>query len=777
MRTLLEHGRRPTADRPMMATRMAAVLFAGSGAIALLSLPLPVPGLRPIGTATVGACACGLGVIVWCAPWDRWPPSTSISLAPLALIVIALGDVFGGHDPYEYGLYFIAVFVWVGVAHRRWTSLWIFPFAVAAYVTPLIIAGGAARSAIPTVAIVMPLGVLVGETISWVVSRLDSTERDNAELEQALAEKSKALERLYSLEVELRDSEERHRTLVEEFPVVTYVDAANPERSTLYISPQVESLLGYPPADWLEDPELWIRILHPDDADRVLDARRRSNQRGTKFHTEYRMCASDGRTVWVRHDAVLVGSGESSVWQGILLDITDRKRAQEELEFLAYHDPLTGLANRGLLEEHLDLALARAKRSKGHLGVLSIDLDRFKLVNDMLGHDAGDEFLRAVARRIRESVREVDLVARIGGDEFVVLLPDLQPEADGANAVVALVDRLRLRIHEAIEQPLIIADTELRPTASMGSAIFPIDTPDERELMRDADRQMYRAKRLDGPAGNGHRSTAARAPSIQQRLRAAAEGGDWALCFQPIRELVCGRLVGAETLLRCRDPVVSELGPEVFVPMAEQLGLMPEMGRWIIGELESICRGWASSDALDPLANLSLNVSPGELWHPDLIERLGRLRRAMPDSHTPIIELTESTLGMDYDRAAEMIGAVRDVGFRVALDDFGTGYSSLSRLRSLPIDVVKIDRAFIQEVARDDQAAHVVRSLIQLIAGLGMVPLAEGIESADVVDYLRSNGCPLGQGFLLGRPMTADRLARLACEDAAHPADLAKAPG
>ena len=755
-----------------MATRMAAVLFAGSGAIVLASLAVPVPGSRTLGNAAVGACACLVGAAVWLAPWDQWPRSASIWLVPLGLALASVGDIVGGHDPYEYGPYFVALFVWIGIAHPRWTSLWMAPLAAVAYVGPLIVEGDAARLGIPTVVIVVPLAVLLGETIAWVASKLDASEHDNAQLERALAEKSRAVERLRRLELELRDSEERYRTLVEQVPAVTYVDAADDKSSTVYISPQVETLLGYPRRTWIEDPDLWISILHPDDAARVLEAHHASNATGTPFHQEYRMLAKDGRAVWIRDDAVLVGSGDACVWQGMLIDITDRKLAHEELEYLAYHDPLTGLANRGLLEEHLELATARAKRSGGHLGVLSIDLDRFKLVNDTLGHEGGDEFLLAVGRRIREAVREVDLVARIGGDEFVVLLPDLGADGRAGDDIVGLVERLRARVLDAIEQPLVIVDAELRPAASIGSAIYPIDTRDERELIREADRRMYRAKRLDGGARVSQRSLP-RAPSIQQRLRAAADGGDWMLRFQPIRELVCGRLVGAEALLRCRDPVVAAVGPDVFVPMAEQLGLMSAIGRWIIGELDAVCREWATGGSLEPLANLSLNVSPRELWHPELMDRLGRLRDALPVHHTPIIELTESTLEMDHDRAAEMMGAVREVGFRIALDDFGTGYSSLSRLRSLPIDVVKIDRAFISELARDDRAAYVVRSLIQLVAGLGMVPLAEGIESPEAVDFLRSNGCALGQGYLLGRPLSADRLADLARDDEAASASLA----
>jgi diguanylate cyclase (GGDEF)-like protein/PAS domain S-box-containing protein len=754
---------------------MAAVLFTGSGLITFVSLTLPLARIERVETALVASIASATGAIVWFAPWRRWPQRTSLLLIPVALALITWGNTVGGHDPYDYGLFFVALFVWIGVAHRRWTSTKFAPLATVAYVLPFLLRAQPA-SGLPTVLVAIPVAVMIGETIAWVTTRLEVSEEDNELLMYALDEKSRMVDRLRELEHQLRDSEERHRTLIEQMPAVTYIDRPDERSTALYISPQVRGLLGYAPRQWLEQPELWVRLLHEEDAPRILRAHRESNRTGDPFHEEYRMLARDGRSVWVRDEALLVGSGDSRVWQGILIDITERKEAEEQLEFLAYHDRLTGLPNRGLFEEHLHLAIARARRSRAYLGVLSIDLNRFKAVNDTLGHASGDEYLHAVAARIRESVREVDLVARVGGDEFLVLLPDLQVDAaDEApqEHVAHLVERLRERVVEAVARPLTVSDVQFHPSVSIGTAIFPLDALDEQDLLRAADRSMYRNKHRREPPDRRRTAAAAkRELSLQQRLRVAADEEAWLLRFQPIRELVCGRLVGAEALLRARDPVIASVGAEVFVPIAEELGIMPTVGRWIVEELARVCASWAGDPALEALAHLSLNVSPRELWHPALLERLEQLRDVLPSDHTPIIELTESAIEMDPARATATIGSIRELKFRIALDDFGTGYSSLARLRTLPIDIVKIDRSFTHGLVDDNRAQYVVRSLVQLVTGLGMVPLAEGIEDDGAVAFLQTNGCPLGQGFLLGRPMMADRLAAIARAEAASPIDL-----
>jgi diguanylate cyclase (GGDEF)-like protein/PAS domain S-box-containing protein len=561
-------------------------------------------------------------------------------------------------------------------------------------------------------------------------------------------------------------------------PAITYVDAVDDQSTTLYISPQIESLIGYHPAEWTSDPDLWSRLLHPDDRDDVVLQHRRSNQTRDPFRAEYRMIARDGRCVWVRDEAMCVDDPwRGRIWQGVLVDITARKRAELDLEFLAYHDRVTGLPNRAFFEQHLDLALARARRSGETVAVCSVDLDKFKLVNDTLGHAAGDDFLREVAGRLHHALREGDVVARVGGDEFLVLMPFLAQAAGGTTveqgggnegAAAMLRDTLSTRLAAALELPFMLADMEFHMSASIGVGLFPLDGEDGHALMKRADSAMYRNKRersgfasVDGGnAGSGDLSLAS-------RLRRAAGEGAWELHYQPIIELVTGATVGAEALLRWNDPVHGSVEPSVFIPMAEELGLISTVGGWVVDELTRQCTLWREEGLLDRLSCVTFNVSPRELWHPALAARLEGLVAAVGRPDVLVLEITESALGMDPGRAQAVLQDIRRRGVRIALDDFGTGFSSLARLRSLPIDVVKIDRGFVQDVEADPSARSVLRSVIRLALSLGMVPLAEGVETPAQLDYVMQEGCPLVQGHLFRPAIAPDEFTRWLRADAA----------
>jgi len=309
-------------------------------------------------------------------------------------------------------------------------------------------------------------------------------------------------------EAELRllaEAEERYRALVEQIPVVAYIDAVDRMSSALYVSPRVEALLGYPPEDWTSDPGLWEKLLHPEDRDRVLAEHLRTNATGEPFRQEYRMRARDGRIVWVRDEAVLLhdASGIPRHWQGVLADITEAKDAEERLAFLAYHDKLTGLPDRALFDQQLALALARARRRGLAVGVLFLDLDRFKAVNELFGHAGGDEVLRSVAARLRGAVRETDLVTRHGGDEFLVLVADLERPGGGheAASMQVVLGSIAERIHAALAEPLWLGEEAIHVSASIGISVFPATAPDEASLLKQADAAMYGAKR--GGRGTG----------------------------------------------------------------------------------------------------------------------------------------------------------------------------------------------------------------------------------------------------------------------------------
>jgi diguanylate cyclase (GGDEF)-like protein len=554
--------------------------------------------------------------------------------------------------------------------------------------------------------------------------------------------------------VDERD-EPAYRSLVEGLPAVVYV--SDPDRDhTRYVSPWLESLTGQSPRDWIRGRGGWRRAIHPDDRDGVLSLLASSAQRGEPFAAEYRIVTSDGRTRRVRDEAVLDLSDGS--WHGWIVDITERAREDARLEFLAFHDPVTGLANGAFFEQHLSLELGRARRTGETLIVCSIDLDRFKLVNDTLGHAAGDAFLREVARRLQSCLRESDLLARVGGDEFAVVAPaDPSPGTtprSGHEGAEHLVGRLA----EALEPVFVLSDVELRMSASIGAAVFPDDATAPSQLLARADATMYRSKRArhgdDGAVGEHVRSEL----TLASDLRRAARAGAWALVHQPIVELVTGRSVGGEALLRWPDPAHLDVEPRRFIAMAEELGLIADLSGWMIERLTRRCEAWHERGVLDRMTVLSCNLSPRELWHPSLLERLGRLRAAARRDGLIVVEITESSLMMDPARAKETLEHVRGLGIRVALDDFGTGFSSLSRLQSLPIDIVKIDRTFLGEIAEPPGQA-IVQSMVRLASALGMVAVAEGIETVEQLRWVRDLGCSLAQGFLFGGGVPARAFA------------------
>jgi diguanylate cyclase (GGDEF)-like protein/PAS domain S-box-containing protein len=561
--------------------------------------------------------------------------------------------------------------------------------------------------------------------------------------------------------------EARYRALVEHIPAVTYIDAVDRTSTALFMSPQVEEMLGYPLQRWLDDSDLWIELLHPEDRDRVVAEHLRTNHTGDRFVEEYRLLARDGRVVWVRDQAVLVRAEDEggAFWQGVLLDITDRKRAEEQVRFLAYHDSLTELPNRPMFEEALHLALERGRRRGLGVAVLYIDLDQFKLVNDSLGHNAGDDLLREVAARLRSANREEDLVARQGGDEFLVLIADLpvgrDDGADGTDQVVEAAGKVAQRIRNALSEPVVIDDTELLISASIGVAAATRGARSAEALLHEADSAMYRAKRT-APGRyaffSGEESDPLTRLSLATRLRRAADREEWVLRYQPIVDMRRGRLVGVEALLRWRQPDGELVLPDEFLPAAEELGLMRPIGDWVIDEVTRQAAAWRDEGVEIEVA---FNVSIGQLWQPDITERLReRLDAARLPPGRIIVEITETTAMTDANRTFRILSDLHEFGARLAIDDFGTGYSSLSRLRQLPVDILKIDRPFVRHLGFDRQAESTMRAIIQLAEGLNMTPLVEGVESTLQRDFVVAQGCRLGQGYLFGRPMAPEEIAR-----------------
>jgi diguanylate cyclase (GGDEF)-like protein/PAS domain S-box-containing protein len=557
--------------------------------------------------------------------------------------------------------------------------------------------------------------------------------------------------------VALTEAEARYRSLVEQIPAVVYSDDG--ERTT-YVSPQIEEILGVTPEQYRDDPDMWLSLVHPDDRTTV-EAQSLAFVRGEGGDLDdYRMVRPDGRVVWVRDRAYAVRDDDGRVVleHGLLFDVTELKEVEARVAHLAYHDSLTGLANRQLFEETLGLAVERAKRAHDIVAVVYFDLDNFKLVNDSLGHHAGDALLVELAERLRSCTRDTDLVARQGGDEFLMLLGDL--ELDSADATIRMVAD---RIEEAMHEPFDLHGTQFHARGSSGISMYPRDASDAETLMRNADIAMYRAKRM---APGGHVFFAADADdamerlSFSTRLRQAVQDENWVLHYQPVVDLADRRVVGAEALIRWKDANGGIVAPGEFIPLAEELGLIEAIGDWVVEAVARQQREWRDHGLeLD----VSFNLSPRQLWTPRLAERLlGILHESGVDPSTLTAEITESTAMADPDRTHRVLRDLHSWGLKLAIDDFGTGYSSLARLKHMPVDVLKIDREFIRDVDRDVRLAGMVRAMIQVAQSLDMIPLAEGVETEGEYIFLRSNGCRLAQGFWFAHPVPAEDLAELA---------------
>jgi diguanylate cyclase (GGDEF)-like protein len=429
--------------------------------------------------------------------------------------------------------------------------------------------------------------------------------------------------------------------------------------------------------------------------------------------------------------------------------------AEARLAHLAYHDALTGLPNRAQLADRLERALDRAADT-GAIVLLSIDLDDFKLVNDGLGHAAGDELLRQIAVRLDGVRRSADLLARQGGDEFILLVE--LPRRDDAAVTAAAIGQ---RISEALEPPFAIADAELRIGASIGAALYPRDAGEAETLHRHADSAMYRAKENGG--GFAAYRPGATDPLARLSMAAALRGGlsqnAFSLHYQPVFRLPTLEMMGVEALIRWEDPVRGPIMPAEFIPVAEKTGVIHALGDWV---LEEVCRHVRAWDAEGLRPNIGVNISPRQLQRPNFAgDFADTVAAAGMDPRRVILELTESAWMLEASRTLSVLEQLTGAGFAVALDDFGAGYSSLSRLRRLPVGVIKIDRSFLVDLPSDPQAAAVVEAILALATACGCDVVCDGVETDAQLRFLCDRGCRLAQGHALGRPQPVAEITEL----------------
>ena len=537
----------------------------------------------------------------------------------------------------------------------------------------------------------------------------------------------------------------RYRTLIEHLPLIVYVDALDAASSNIFTSRQIEPILGYTVEEWASDKELFIRALHPDDREHVLAAHAHTHDTHDPLSLEYRLIGPDGRVVWLRDEGVVVldDDGRPLYLQGYLLDITEQREAELQLRQMALYDALTGLPNRAFFHERLLHTVAVRQQAPEETGLLFIDLDDFKNVNDRWGHDVGDQVLAEVARRIEESVRAGDVAARIGGDEFaLVLTGGVEPTG---------VREIAERLLKEISRPVEIPPSTLFVTASVGIALG----SDAGTMLKEADVAMYRAKRqpelgyafFDAVLD---RAAVDRSHRIGE-LREAVASRQFRLDYQAVVELERHEIVGYEALVRWNHPTDGELAPAEFIPLAEETGVIVSLGEWVLAE--ACAEGSRLRREHEREVQMSVNVSARQLSAPEFPEHV---RRAIESSGFPasslMLELTESALLTSDDHVGRTLAAIKEMGVVLALDDFGTGYASLAYLQQFPIDVVKIDRSFTAKISSPSADVVLLKGIIDLGNALELNLVAEGIETSEQHRTVRRLGCHQAQGYYFGRP-------------------------
>jgi diguanylate cyclase (GGDEF)-like protein/PAS domain S-box-containing protein len=551
----------------------------------------------------------------------------------------------------------------------------------------------------------------------------------------------------------LRESERWFRSLVQNASELIVV--VDPDTTVRYATDSITSLLGYRLEEVVG--RKLVELAHPGDAGHL---RRVAASEPSGHALECRLWSRAGTLIsmeWVqgvRPDApgcILTGR-----------DVSERKQLEQELRHQAFHDSLTGLANRALFEDRLSHALAGLARTGGGLTVLFLDLDDFTTVNDSLGHPAGDDLLRAIGERLRHNLRDGDTVARLGGDEFGVLLDDAATSAAAGEAA--------RRLLAALERPFLLDGRRLKVTASIGIALGDGHS-DTLQLMRNADLAMYEAKRRGGGRWRvfeeSMHAVALGRLELGSQLQRAVEEQQFELRYQPIVRLHDTAVVGAEALLRWRHPDRGLLSPEEFLPLAEQTNLIVQVGRWALTEACGTLAGWqATFPRTEPLV-LSVNISMRQLHEQDVVDVVrGALADAPLEAKQLVLEITESFLADEAEGALGRLQRLRALGVRLAVDDFGTGYSALSYLQRFPIDILKIDRSFVQHARRASASLSLVRSIVQLGRSLHLDLVAEGIEDAEQAEELLAMGVRSGQGFYYAEPLDAKRFGVLLATDA-----------
>lgn len=687
----------------------------------------------------VGALACG--AVLWVLPWERLSRSITLWLVPLTFATIGLDYCLAEGNGFPYAVTFVMVFAWLGLAHPRGTSVKFAPVLVVGYVVPLLV-GNASQAAlgVSSAVYVVPCCVMVGEVVAWGMALLGRSE-------SALAV-----------------TRERYSGVFEEAPMGMVM--ASPEGVLMRANRAFAQILGYASGEL--DGMTMEEITYPDDvAESREQIRAVVSGEIEQFAMEKRLLRSDRSALWVSVGTSCVRERDGTPLFLIVQveDITERHVLRDQLAYAASHDELTGLPNRTMFMEKLALLAPRAELEGRHVALMFLDLDRFKLINDGLGHDAGDRLLQRVAARLQASLRGRDFLARFGGDEFTALC-----EVADEEEALEIAGRLKA----TMDQPLADCDHEQFVSLSIGIALSSSETTSAASMLRNADVAMYRAKERGLARIAIYREydelQSIRHLQTSNELHRALERGEFVLHYQPFVDLHDVTLVGLEALVRWQHPARGLLAPGEFISLAEECGLIVPLGTWILREALRQAAAWSTerdgAGQDDWRLNMSINVSPQQLVDPffpqlvaDAIEDSGFVADYV------WLEITEGAILSDPDAAVETLGRLRALGVHISIDDFGTGYSSLSYLKQLPVEILKIDRSFVDQVDHDPDDEAIVSAVIAMARSLGLTVIAEGVERLAQADQLTALGCHFAQGFLYARPYAPEQIGTFPTDD------------
>ncbi len=593
---------------------------------------------------------------------------------------------------------------------------------------------------------------------------------DPAELIRTLdnvAYKRNLRHNLHNTQKQLQESEKRYRFIVSNSPDIIYM--IDHRGFFTFLNDRVTDLLGFKPEDLIG--EHYSVLVHEDDlmmAEHVFDERR-TGERASQ-NVEFRLrCITDGvDSKPFENKSIVIELSSMGVYDkkkdgtpflgtyGVARDISERKKAQEMIHFQAYHDLLTRLPNRELFLDRLHLAMSQASRKGTKLAVMFLDMDGFKFINDSLGHVVGDNLLQKVAQRLQQTLRDTDTVSRIGGDEFNVLLPELKHRDEAALITQKLL--------YAFSKPIVLDKHEITIGFSIGISIYPDDANNTEDLIRNADMAMYHIK---GRGKNGfeffsdhmqgiyhHRH------SIEQDIRKALDTHQFEVFYQPQFDIMQNKVIGVEALIRWNHPDKGMITPDKFIPVAEEMGLISEVGRFMLNAGCKQIKAWLDQ-GIEPV-KVSVNVSAFQLAESDFDVILCELvRKYKIPRNLLIVEITETSLMQEMDLVLPRLRSLAKCGIGICIDDFGVGYSSLSYLQTLPIDLIKVDRSFLQCISQQTNNTCIINAIVAMAHELDLDVVIEGVETQQQLNYIKDIGCKLVQGFLLGRPLPADEILPL----------------